>query len=99
MDSNDSMSVVSEDTANSLQDNLQNLNMIEAKDDCDDAMMTSDDDYQQMSLDTLPAELLLHILQYLEVKFSPINHPWNPHCIELSSKLGFRNYSIICYAL
>ena len=75
MDSNDSMSVVSEDTANSLQDNLQNLNMIEAKDDCDDAMMTSDDDYQQMSLDTLPAELLLHILQYLEVKFSPINQP------------------------
>ena len=41
--------------------------MIEAKDDGDDAMMTSDDDYQQMSLDTLPAELLLHILQYLEV--------------------------------
>jgi len=69
MDSNDSMSVVSEDTANSLQDNLQNLNMIEAKDDCDDAMMTSDDDYQQMSLDTLPAELLLHILQYLEVRY------------------------------
>ena len=81
MDSNDSMSVVSEDTVNSIQDNLQNLNMIEAKDDCDDAMMTSDDDYQQMSLDTLPAELLLHILQYLEVKLSTIFHIWTPQWI------------------
>merc|ERR1719233_1947099 len=54
----------------SLQDNLENLDLDE-KDPTEpgEAMITADDEHHHLTLDTLPAEILLHILQYLEVRY------------------------------